>query len=516
MTGLTQTEYIDIPRRRLPRSRVVVQSGISSQMQHAPTRVTSSKLGEDDQMSLDSRTGGTDFLTGSLRYDEALPKYNEEFQTQKGGPCTDEPDQSMGDTVLSSSENPLACYPQRPNSNTVPSDYNLDFLGITGGSDASTIQTPILGSISPQSQYIDNVWAIDREYQAWETDNQNQPLYNFSRPYSQPTVSVSDFDTGRYVGHQEYASTGWDKGPNNDTTDMDAVGTFHRDPTFDRQPILNQSSSSIMRYDPSLHPLHQMDTTGVGSCALAGVENIGQAPRICFQEPEFPFAATAEQQEPSVGYDSLAANDHNLSLDRLSASWSSYTNSTTSKLLDTMTSQTSFQPTWQEPVDRMSTFGPPLLNVLSPLPSTACSRSGFNSDTGGSDFQDSAYVPQGISRSRSAGGRLSSPGDFTPALGQPSPTLSSVSIISSNLAEVLGCEMCDATFTGEYRRGNRQRHWRLKHGQAQGQEERIYPCEADGCSKVYKRQDARLKHYRKKHRSMAPGPALSRKKYPSV
>jgi len=75
---------------------------------------------------------------------------------------------------------------------------------------------------------------------------------------------------------------------------------------------------------------------------------------------------------------------------------------------------------------------------------------------------------------------------------------------------------CGAKFQGTYAKGSLARHRRLKHGSYQHQEGREYVCEEPGCSKGYKRQDARLKHYRKAHRHLAPGPALSRTKYRSM
>jgi uncharacterized Zn-finger protein len=71
------------------------------------------------------------------------------------------------------------------------------------------------------------------------------------------------------------------------------------------------------------------------------------------------------------------------------------------------------------------------------------------------------------------------------------------------------CE-CGATYVGLYGKSNFQRHRRLKHRQGQGPPERQYDCEEHGCPKSYKRQDARIKHYRTYHPHLA-GPALSRK-----
>lgn len=55
---------------------------------------------------------------------------------------------------------------------------------------------------------------------------------------------------------------------------------------------------------------------------------------------------------------------------------------------------------------------------------------------------------------------------------------------------------CDAAFHGAHARGNLARHRRLRHRFFY---DRTYVCEEPGCSNSYKRQDARLKHYRKHH-----------------
>jgi hypothetical protein len=72
---------------------------------------------------------------------------------------------------------------------------------------------------------------------------------------------------------------------------------------------------------------------------------------------------------------------------------------------------------------------------------------------------------------------------------------------------------CRSEFKGTYAQGNLARHRRLKHG---GQEVREYICEELGCSKSYKRQDARVKHYRKYHTHLASVPVLPRKKIRSM
>ncbi|KAF1930851.1 uncharacterized protein M421DRAFT_90651 [Didymella exigua CBS 183.55] len=50
------------------------------------------------------------------------------------------------------------------------------------------------------------------------------------------------------------------------------------------------------------------------------------------------------------------------------------------------------------------------------------------------------------------------------------------------------------------------RHLRLKHGETIVQ----YPCEDDYCTRRFNRKDARLKHYRKAHPHLSPGPPVLR------
>ena len=67
------------------------------------------------------------------------------------------------------------------------------------------------------------------------------------------------------------------------------------------------------------------------------------------------------------------------------------------------------------------------------------------------------------------------------------------------------CGQCGVEFTGAYRRGNLARHVRQKHTAAKGGP---YTCTADGCYRVFARQDARLKHARKHHPGLCPEPTL--------
>ncbi|KAF2131480.1 hypothetical protein P153DRAFT_383581 [Dothidotthia symphoricarpi CBS 119687] len=70
----------------------------------------------------------------------------------------------------------------------------------------------------------------------------------------------------------------------------------------------------------------------------------------------------------------------------------------------------------------------------------------------------------------------------------------------------LPCEVCKTVFTGQYRKGNLNRHKRHKHKEAEAE----YPCEDDNCAKTFKRMDARIKHYRRQHRHLAVGPCIRR------
>lgn len=57
---------------------------------------------------------------------------------------------------------------------------------------------------------------------------------------------------------------------------------------------------------------------------------------------------------------------------------------------------------------------------------------------------------------------------------------------------------CTAVFRGLYAKGNLARHKRHNHNGP-----RVYICEDEGCDRVFRRHDARFKHYRKHHSSLA-------------
>ncbi|KAF9696036.1 hypothetical protein EKO04_005826 [Ascochyta lentis] len=77
-----------------------------------------------------------------------------------------------------------------------------------------------------------------------------------------------------------------------------------------------------------------------------------------------------------------------------------------------------------------------------------------------------------------------------------SPSPSVVSTTSSVTWTPMPCpvEDCRSQFTGQFGRGNLARHLRLVHNP------REFPCEANGCHKVYNRQDALKKHRDQKHK----------------
>lgn len=63
-----------------------------------------------------------------------------------------------------------------------------------------------------------------------------------------------------------------------------------------------------------------------------------------------------------------------------------------------------------------------------------------------------------------------------------------------------GCEQVQ--FKGGYRTESLPRHMRIRHGGNNGSWVEI-PCKENGCGKIFRRTDARLKHYRKYHPHLA-------------
>ncbi|KAH7414272.1 hypothetical protein DE146DRAFT_750431 [Phaeosphaeria sp. MPI-PUGE-AT-0046c] len=80
---------------------------------------------------------------------------------------------------------------------------------------------------------------------------------------------------------------------------------------------------------------------------------------------------------------------------------------------------------------------------------------------------------------------------------------------SSTMSDVWHCPNadCGQTFTGRYARGNLNRHRRQYH-QSEGMTELI--CEVPSCARVFRRQDSRLKHYRRRHPDLGARAAIPR------
>ncbi|KAH6615301.1 hypothetical protein C7974DRAFT_62744 [Boeremia exigua] len=106
---------------------------------------------------------------------------------------------------------------------------------------------------------------------------------------------------------------------------------------------------------------------------------------------------------------------------------------------------------------------------------------------------------------------LSVPTDSSSSLEPSSPASSfsltsaassPYSVTSPSVPPDLFCDKsgCCSTFSGKYRKGNLARHTRLVHGVLK------YPCKGVHCLRSFNRSDARLKHYRTHHPSLAPNP----------
>ncbi|KAF2825564.1 hypothetical protein CC86DRAFT_406850 [Ophiobolus disseminans] len=118
-------------------------------------------------------------------------------------------------------------------------------------------------------------------------------------------------------------------------------------------------------------------------------------------------------------------------------------------------------------------------------------------------FEDEGYLPTGGSISlRSIGNEDAETEEGTNA---KSADVSSVPVRSD--PDVLGCGYCSLEFNGKYRRGNMQRHMRLKHT---GNTAKTYPCEVHTCDMTFTRRDARLKHHRKRHPEIPHTPFVPR------
>ncbi|KAH9865459.1 hypothetical protein J1614_009043 [Plenodomus biglobosus] len=79
---------------------------------------------------------------------------------------------------------------------------------------------------------------------------------------------------------------------------------------------------------------------------------------------------------------------------------------------------------------------------------------------------------------------------------------------SAPVPDTVYCGLCNIPFQGAYRKGSYARHMRLKHN---NNTPTAYFCEYCSSPKPFKRQDARLKHYRKHHPDLGVKPARPRR-----
>lgn len=96
---------------------------------------------------------------------------------------------------------------------------------------------------------------------------------------------------------------------------------------------------------------------------------------------------------------------------------------------------------------------------------------------------------------------------YAPQLDSSSEGGSPSSVASSS--DVFYCPEpdCGRCFTGKYGRGNLNRHRRQYHA-SRGTTE--WPCEVPSCSRMFKRPDSRLKHYRRRHPHLGARPPILR------
>ncbi|CAO2650603.1 Nn.00g018950.m01.CDS01 [Neocucurbitaria sp. VM-36] len=443
-----------------------------------------------------------------------------------------QPDHLMGRSVSGSPEVTSILYHDNSFSNLGPPNYDSghrgqvapSLPGMPNGLEGLTMQTPAMGSDSPQLYQYDITPAMESSQQVEHTVDNTQPLID-SVPFNlRLTLNDSDYDLDEDNVQHRPAFQGWGRDVATNTTEPEAGNDVYQTLTNNTQLAPSQHLSSVTPYTNNFHWRDQMIEDRAGSSmSVPALTNFRRA-------SDSPWSPYAQVNEPGPALNPIdsAASYHQVPADGRTASEFSCVDPAMLDPTQETTPGTSIPPAscppWPDRSSQVSReYGDPN-NVLS-----THWGPGTNLVTTNSIMRDGRHVAQSGGLFRSTSNRLSVP-DNAPAFAPPSPTLSNVSITPSNVAEDLECEVlgCNSTFSGHYRRGNRQRHYRMKHGhsqgqgqglsqgQSQGQEERMYPCEEYGCSKVYKRQDARLKHYRKRHHHRAPGPPLSRKKYPSV
>ncbi|KAF1837576.1 hypothetical protein BDW02DRAFT_577023 [Decorospora gaudefroyi] len=228
------------------------------------------------------------------------------------------------------------------------------------------------------------------------------------------------------------------------------------------------------------------------------------------------FLKLGQQSRSDRGYgDPPTVSNNRLSVDASTPSETSYEGYWASEATTAKTSQTSFNPEYQGFMGSHSTLRPPSRkDGRSPSPRRR-SRPSLNSAAShpyasGPRSAVECTSSRGMSLSRSSSARQSA----TQRSGSPcTPISPSPTDADGEVSE--GHHVCDCgiSFTGLYGKSNLHRHQRLKKCHVEGQDEQQYECKAAGCSKRYKRQDARVKHYRKHHPELAPGPVLPRPPY---
>jgi hypothetical protein len=119
-------------------------------------------------------------------------------------------------------------------------------------------------------------------------------------------------------------------------------------------------------------------------------------------------------------------------------------------------------------------------------------------DTASTSLSSQSHSPWPISTDRSQ--LLSVPSSVAGSQSDNSD------LASERDPEILQCSTCEATFKGRYRKGNLTRHRRHHHGS----NETVFPCEMASCTRMFKRQDARLKHYRRHHPQSGQIPSTRR------
>ncbi|KAF1941785.1 hypothetical protein EJ02DRAFT_466234 [Clathrospora elynae] len=389
---------------------------------------------------------------------------------------------------------------------TIPATLNI--FGMTGGSDTAMTPAPLMSRNSSQLSNYPHASTFNQGYMGREPNNDHTMV---NRIAAFPT---SEMDHDAYETHQKahnFRERSLDTTAAYDTTTR---GDFGAQYSYSGTPDGEQTSW-----------LHQLDLVTLSPLSpvvvLAGLEDTRPAPWSAFTARDVSLGQHNHFSAPT-GYDETRD-------DEIYSSEYSYYGQSASNGMDTMTSQTSFEAS--EMMDSQSTLRPPNSgNGKSHSRRRGSSTSNGSlfanlyastrGSTAGPALVNIRHVTQSgyLSRSSSHSHRLPVHNDTTSAFGSPSPALPYENSTPTGTDNTFLCGIgrCSQGFTGVYGSGNRQRHWRLKHGPSQGTEETAYPCEHPGCVKSYKRQDARLKHYRKQHAYLAPGKPRSRKQCPSM